>query len=210
MLHFTHMRSRTAPLAYLKFCAHWIGYFSWATHDWSRGWISYQGDGVKTRRPRHLRRSCPLNDNSKICQLSVLSTWLIAWVLLAQRMPILLLWCEILVDKHFTLFNPGIQRCPSESGILRSRGRDLNLEGNVSWMFWIPIFFKIQAGVFLGFATLEKYTYRSILMIGHRRFAVVQQTMYFIYVLFTLTACTVSHLWIRLVPSPTTAQPESE
>ena len=101
---------------------------------------------------------------------------------------------EFFVDKHFTLFNPGIQRCPSESGILRSRGRDLNLDGNVSWMFWIPKFFKIQAGVFLGFATLEKYTYRSILMIGHRRFAVVQQTMYFIYVLFTLTACTVSHL----------------
>jgi len=56
-------------------------------------------------------------------------------------------------------------------------------------MFWNPISFKIQAGIFLGFATLEKYNYGSILMIG----LVVKQTMDFIYALFTLTACTVSH-----------------
>ena len=109
------MRSCTAPLEYFKFCAQ-IGGFSWATHDWSRGWNSHQGDGVKICRPRHLQRSCPLDNHSKICQLSVLLTWLIAWMLLAQRMPILLLWCGIFVDKHFTLFNPGIQRCPSDSG----------------------------------------------------------------------------------------------
>jgi len=203
------MRSRTAPLEYLRFCAQ-IVCFSWATHDWSRGWNSRQGDGVKTRWPRHLQRSCPLDNHSKICLLMVLSTWLIAWMLLAQRVPILLLWCWIFVDKHFTLFNSGIQHCPSDSDIFRLRGRSLNLDGNASWMFWIPISFKIQAGVFLGFATLEKYTYGSILMIGHRQFAVVKQTMNFIYALFTLTACPVSHLWIRLVRSPTTAQPESE
>jgi len=89
------------------------------------------------------------------------------------------------------------------------RGRDLDLDCNASWVFRIPISFKIQAGVFLEFADLEKYAYASILMIGHRRFA-VKQTMDFIHALFTLTACTVSHLWIRLVPSPTTAQLESE
>jgi len=66
-------------------------------------------------------------------------------------------------------FNPGIKRCPSDSGIFRPRGRDFNLDGNASWMFSIPISFRIQAGVFLGFATLEKYTYGSVLMIGHRQ-----------------------------------------
>ena len=30
---------------------------------------------------------------------------------------ILLLWCRIFVDKHCTLFNPRLQRCPSDSGI---------------------------------------------------------------------------------------------
>jgi len=54
------------------------------------------------------------------------------------------------VDKHFSLFNPGIERCPSESSIFRPRGRDLNLDGNAFWMFWIRIFSKIRAGVFLG------------------------------------------------------------
>ena len=81
-----HMRLRTAPLVYLKFCAQ-IGGFSWATHDWSRGWNSRQGDGVKTRRPRHLQWACPLDNHSNICQLSVLSTWLITWVLLAHTNP---------------------------------------------------------------------------------------------------------------------------
>ena len=85
-LYLTHMRRRTAPLVYLKFCAQISG-FSWATHDWSRGWHSRQGDGVETRRPRHLQRSCPLDNHSKICQLSVLSTWLIACVLLAHANP---------------------------------------------------------------------------------------------------------------------------
>ena len=74
------------------------------------------------------------------------------------------------------------------------RGKDLDLDGNASWMFWIPISFKIQAGVFLWFATLEKNTYGSILMIGHRRFA-VKQTVDFIHALVPLTACIVSHLW---------------
>jgi len=85
-LHLMHMRSRTAPSVYLKFCAR-IGGFSWPTHDWSRGWNSRQGDGVKTRRPRHLQWSCPLDNQSKICQLSVRSTWLITWVLLAHANP---------------------------------------------------------------------------------------------------------------------------
>jgi hypothetical protein len=67
-LYLTHMRRRTAPLVYLKFCAQ-IGGFSWGTHDWSRGWNSRQGDGVKTRRPRHLQWACPLDNHSKICQL---------------------------------------------------------------------------------------------------------------------------------------------
>ena len=114
------------------------------------------------------------------------------------------------VMRDFCLFNRWIQRCPSDSGIFRLWGKDLNLDGNASWMFWNPISFKIQAGIFLGFATLEKYTYRSILMIGYRRFVVVKQTMDFIYALFTLTAWTVSHFWIRSVPSLTTVQPESE
>ena len=98
------------------------------------------------------------------------------------------------VDKHFTLFNR-IQRCPSDSGIYCPRGRDLDLDGNASWMFWIPISFKFQAGVFLWFATLEKNTYGSILMVGHRRFAAVKQTVDFFHALVPLTAaCTVSHL----------------
>jgi len=61
-------------------------------------------------------------------------------------------------------------------------------------MFWIQTSFKIQAGVFLWFATLEKNTYGSILMIGYRRFAVVKQTVAFIIALVPLTACIVSHL----------------
>ena len=98
-----------------------------------------------------------------------------------------------LVHKHFTLFNPGIQRCPSDSSVYCPRGKDLYLDGNASWMFWISMSFKIQAGVFLGFATSEKNTYGSILMIGHRRFAVVKQTVDFMHALVPLTACTVSH-----------------
>jgi len=61
-----------------------------------------------------------------------------------------------LVDKHFILSNPGIRRCPSDSGIVYPRGKDLNLDGDASWMFWVSISFNIQAGVFLGFATLKK------------------------------------------------------
>ena len=99
-----------------------------------------------------------------------------------------------LVHKHFTLFNPGIQRCPSDSSDYCPRGKDLDLDGNASWMFWISMSFKIQAGVFLGFATSEKNTYGSILMIGHRRFAVVKQTVDFMHALVPLTVCTVSHL----------------
>jgi len=98
------------------------------------------------------------------------------------------------VDKHFNFFNPGIQRCPSDSGIYCPRGKDLDLDGDASWMFWIAISFKIQAGVFLGFATSEKNTYGSILMIGHRRFAVGKQTVDIMHALVPLTACTVSHL----------------
>jgi len=48
------------------------------------------------------------------------------------------------VDKHFTLFNPGIQRCPSDSSIYCPRGKDLDLDGNASWMFWIPYFSKFK------------------------------------------------------------------
>jgi len=68
-------------------CTNWR--FLLATHDWSRGWNSRQGDGVNTRWPRHLQRSCPLDNHTKIYQLSVLSTWLklIAWVLLARANP---------------------------------------------------------------------------------------------------------------------------
>ena len=98
------------------------------------------------------------------------------------------------VDKHFTLFNPGIQRCPSDSGIFYPRGKDFNLDGNASCMFCVSISFKIEAGVFLGFATSEKNTYGSILRIGHRRFAVVKQTVDFIHALVPLTVCTISHL----------------
>jgi len=91
-----------------------------------------------------------------------------------------------LVDKHFTLFNPVIQRCPSDSGIYCPRGKDLDLDGNASWMFWIPISFRIQAGVFLGFATLEKNTYGSNLMIGERRFVVAKETVDIIHNNFPL------------------------
>jgi len=45
---------------------------------------------------------------------------------------------------------------------------------------------KNQAGVFLGFATLEKGTYGSILMIGERRFVVAQETVDFIHNNFPL------------------------
>jgi len=90
---------------------------------------------------------------------------LIAWVLLAHANPPGVMR-DFFVDKHFTLFNPGIQRCPSVSGIYCPRGKDLDLDGNASWMFWIPISFKIQACVFLWFAT-SKNTYGSILMTGH-------------------------------------------
>jgi len=102
------------------------------------------------------------------------------------------------VDNPFTLLRVKhwtIQRCPSDSGVFCPRGKDLDFDGNASWMFWVSISFKIQSGVFLGFATLEKNTYGSILMIGHRRFAVVKQTVDFIHALVPLTACTVSHLW---------------
>ena len=40
---------------------------------------------------------------------------------------------------------------------------------------------KNQAGVFLGFATLEKGTYGSILMVGERRFVVAQETVDFVH-----------------------------
>jgi len=101
-------------------------------------------------------------------------------------------YCDsgFLVDKHFTLFNPGIQRCPSDSGFIVYEVKIYN----ASCMFWIPFSFKIQAGVFPWFATLEKNTYGSILMIDHRRFAVVKQTVDFIHALVPLTACIVSHL----------------
>jgi len=79
------------------------------------------------------------------------------------------------VDKHFTLFNPAIQRCPSDSSDFCPRGKDLDLDGNASLKFWVSISFKSQAGIFLGFANLEKNTYGSILMIGHRRFTVVNR-----------------------------------
>jgi len=69
------------------------------------------------------------------------------------------------VHKHFTLFNPGIQRFPSDSGIFYPADKDFNLDGNASWMYWVSISFKIQAGVFLGFATSEKNTYGSIFML---------------------------------------------
>jgi len=45
---------------------------------------------------------------------------------------------------------------------------------------------KNQAGVFLGFATLEKGTYGSILMIGERRFVVAKETVDFIHNNFPL------------------------
>jgi len=166
---------------------------------------SRQGDGVKTCQPRHLQPFCPQDNRSKICQLSVLLTWLIAWVLLAQRMTAMWDSC-----RQTYSFESCTSALPFRFRYFCPRGRDLDFDGKASWMFWNPISFKIQAGVFLGFATFEKYAYRSILMICHRRFAVVKQTMDFIHALFTLTACTVSHLWIRLIPSPTTAQSESK
>ena len=55
---FMHMTMSHCSLVYLKFFAQ-IGRFSWAILGWSRGWYSLQGDGVKTRHPRHLQRSCP-------------------------------------------------------------------------------------------------------------------------------------------------------
>ena len=112
-------------------------------------------------------------------------------------MPILLLSCGIFVDEHCTLFNPGIQRCPSDSSLSIHEvevNSFLDLDGNASWMSWIPTSFHIQAGVLLGFITLQNYAYGSILMIGYRRFAVAKQTMDFIHALFSLTARTVSHL----------------
>ena len=45
---------------------------------------------------------------------------------------------------------------------------------------------KNQACVFLGFATLEKGTYRSILMVGERRFVVAQETVDFVHNNFPL------------------------
>jgi len=45
---------------------------------------------------------------------------------------------------------------------------------------------KNQAGVFLGFATLDKGTYGSILMIGERRFVVAKETVDFIHNNFPL------------------------
>ena len=137
--------------------------------------------------------SCPLDNHSKICQLSVLSTWLITWMLLSHANPPVVMRDFWSTNTHS--FQSRNSAPPSDSGIYCPRGKDLDLDGNASWMFWIPISFKIQVGVFLGFVTLEKNTYGSILMIGHRRFAVVQQTVDFIHALFPLTACTVSHLW---------------
>jgi len=156
------MRSRTAHLVYLKFYTQ-FGCFSWATRDWSRGWISRPRDGVKTCRPRHQKRSCLQDNHSKICQLSVLSTWLIAWVLLAQRVSILQLSRGIFVEQLCNLFNPGIQRCPSDSSISVHEVENLDLDGNASWMFWIPISFKIYVGYpgvcFLGEACLWIFSY---------------------------------------------------
>jgi len=156
------MRSRTAHLVFLKFYTQ-CGCFSWATRDWSRGWNSRQRDGVKTCRPRHLQRSCLQYNHSKIYQLSVLSTWLIAWVLLAQRLSILQLPRGIFVDQLCNLFNPGIQRCPSDSSISVHEVASLDLYGNASWMFWIPISFKIYVGLpgvcFLGEVCLWIFSY---------------------------------------------------
>jgi len=45
---------------------------------------------------------------------------------------------------------------------------------------------KNQAGVFLGFATSEKGTYESILMVGERRFVVAKETVDFIHNNFSL------------------------
>jgi len=60
-------------------------------------------------------------------------------------------------------------------------------------MFWIATFFKTDDGVILMFASFEKYAYRPILMIDHRKFDDVKETKDFI-ALFPLTALTVSHL----------------
>jgi len=158
---------------YLKFCVQFGG-FSWATHDWSRGWNSRPGDGVKTCRPRHLQRSCPLDNHSKICQLSVLSTWLITWVLLAHTNPPAVM--RDFLSTNTLLFSIlQFSAALSDSSDFCPRGKDLDLDGNASWKFWVSISFKSQAGIFLGFATLEKNTYGSILMIGHRRFTVVNR-----------------------------------
>jgi len=172
--------------------------------------ISRQGDGFKTRWPRHLQRSCPLDNHSKIWQLSVLSTWLISCVLLAHANPPAVMRDFLSTNTLFTLFNPGIQRCPSDSGIYCPRGKDLDLDGSASWMFWIPISFKIQAGVFLGFATLEKNTYGSILMIGYRRFGCCSADCGLYVCPRPAHSMHRQPPLIRLVPSPTTAQPESE
>jgi len=71
-------------------------------------------------------------------------------------MPILLLWCGIFCRQTPYSFQSWNSALPFWFWIYCPRGKDLDLDGNASWMFWIPISFKIQAGVFLWFATLEK------------------------------------------------------
>jgi len=102
------------------------------------------------------------------------------------------------------------QRCPSDSNLALpfwfqyfcARGKNLDLDSNAFWMFWIPISFKIQAGVFkspgvryLGEAWIRIYSCDWLSTIC-RCWADC------IYVLFPLPACTGSHLWIHSVQSP--------
>ena len=90
------------------------------------------------------------------------------------------MWGEYMPDSVLFEGQNAVFRLPTKS--------HQDLDGNASWMFWISISFKIQAGVVLWFATLEKNTYGSILLIGYRGIAVVKQTVDFIHALVPLTA----------------------
>jgi len=116
----------------------------------------------------------------------------------------------IFVGEHCTLFNTGIQRCPSDSSIFVHEVEILILIAMPSGCFGFQYFSKLKlvSSRVLGFATLEKYEYGSILVIGHRRFAVVEQTVFMSSSRFQhAPAATSEYTWFNHL---LVVQPESE
>jgi len=194
-LYFAHKKKSHYPLVYLKFVAR-VGRAPRLLVTDQADEILSKTMGVRLAAQGTDMEPVPKDEHSKLgsAERAIDETCrMVAVVMLEINVP---KYAWDIVGEHCSLINAVTQSCPTDSSITIYEAES----GMIPDLDKIPPFgcvairylrkldrkdFKLspknQDGVFFGFATFSNGTYRSVLLIGDRRFVVAKKTMDFFH-----------------------------